>query len=107
MDKLQGEQGKLIVSGRQARDGDEEGAEGDEFEGSEDASGDGMAVNELRPAGPTASSGPGTDAGGETMVSELEEYDARFVDLAKVLPPIPDKGNFDVNEIRRSLYFFS
>ncbi|KAI3624932.1 RPO41 [Malassezia furfur] len=31
----------------------------------------------------------------------------KFYDLADVLPPIPEKGNFDVNEIKRSLYFFS
>ncbi|WFC99983.1 DNA-directed RNA polymerase [Malassezia yamatoensis] len=31
----------------------------------------------------------------------------KFVDLADVLPAIPEKGNFDVNEIKRSLYFFS
>ncbi|KDQ52445.1 hypothetical protein JAAARDRAFT_138907 [Jaapia argillacea MUCL 33604] len=31
----------------------------------------------------------------------------KFVDLADVLPPLPEKGNFDVNTIKRSLYFFS
>lgn len=31
----------------------------------------------------------------------------KFYDLAEVLPAIPEKGNFDVNEIKRSLYFFS
>mgnify|MGYP002713930343 FL=1 len=30
-----------------------------------------------------------------------------FYELADVLPPIPKKGDFDVNEIKRSLYFFS
>lgn len=34
-------------------------------------------------------------------------YIASFVDLANVLPPIPAKGRFDVEEIRQSKYFFS
>ncbi|CAO1634603.1 unnamed protein product [Sympodiomycopsis kandeliae] len=31
----------------------------------------------------------------------------RFVDLVDLLPPLPDKGSFDVNEIKTSKYFFS
>lgn len=42
-----------------------------------------------------------------TKPSWREQYKAKFVDLADVLPPIPAKGSFDVNEIKRSLYFFS
>lgn len=30
-----------------------------------------------------------------------------FYELADLLPPIPKKGDFDVSEIKRSLYFFS
>lgn len=31
----------------------------------------------------------------------------RFVELTKLLPPVPKKGNFEVNTVKRSLYFFS
>ncbi|WFD36220.1 DNA-directed RNA polymerase [Malassezia cuniculi] len=30
-----------------------------------------------------------------------------FYELADLIPPIPEKGSFDVNEIKRSMYFFS
>lgn len=30
-----------------------------------------------------------------------------FYELADLIPPIPQKGSFDVNEIKRSMYFFS
>ena len=33
--------------------------------------------------------------------------DRRFVDLIAVLPPLPEKGNFNVETIKHSLYFFS
>ncbi|PKI83694.1 DNA-directed RNA polymerase [Malassezia vespertilionis] len=42
-----------------------------------------------------------------TRTSQDSALQAQFVDLADVLPAIPQKGDFDVNEIRRSLYFFS
>ncbi|KAI5477684.1 mitochondrial RNA polymerase [Pseudohyphozyma bogoriensis] len=32
---------------------------------------------------------------------------SRFVELADILPPVPPKGDFDLNRIRDSLYFFS
>ncbi|SNX82186.1 related to RPO41 - DNA-directed RNA polymerase, mitochondrial [Melanopsichium pennsylvanicum] len=35
------------------------------------------------------------------------KFKAKFVDLVDILPPIPAKGSFDVNEIKGSLYFFS
>jgi DNA-directed RNA polymerase len=39
---------------------------------------------------------------------ELLEYDGKaFVRFADVLPPCPPKGEFDVNRIRLSPYFFS
>lgn len=31
----------------------------------------------------------------------------KFVDLVELLPPVPAKGEFDVNKIKASLYFFS
>lgn len=35
-----------------------------------------------------------------------QAFQAKLVDLADLLPPIPERGSFDVNEIRNSLYFF-
>ena len=32
---------------------------------------------------------------------------SRFVNLVVLLPPLPQKGMFDVNTIKKSLYFFS
>ncbi|KAI0087670.1 DNA/RNA polymerase [Irpex rosettiformis] len=31
----------------------------------------------------------------------------KFVNLVDILPPLPEKGHFDVNTIKKSLYFFS
>ena len=31
----------------------------------------------------------------------------KFVDLCDLLPPLPQKGNFDVETIKKSQYFFS
>ncbi|KAJ2915358.1 hypothetical protein MD484_g5087, partial [Candolleomyces efflorescens] len=31
----------------------------------------------------------------------------KFVDVTELFPPLPEKGSFDVNDIRKSLYFFS
>ncbi|KAJ1031329.1 hypothetical protein NDA18_002545 [Ustilago nuda] len=49
--------------------------------------------------------------GRKTKKDKDEEWEskfkAKFVDLADILPPIPAKGSFDVNEIKGSLYFFS
>jgi DNA-directed RNA polymerase, mitochondrial len=33
--------------------------------------------------------------------------EGKFVDLVDLLPPVPTKGEFDVNKIKSSLYFFS
>lgn len=39
---------------------------------------------------------------------DVLEYDGKaFVRFADVLPPCPPKGEFDVNKIRLSPYFFS
>lgn len=47
----------------------------------------------------------------ERSASELqqidEEIDHRFVNLVDALPPIPKKGEFNIEVIRNSTYFFS
>jgi len=53
------------------------------------------------------------DASGEAKSEDdkLDEVDARllgkFVELSDLLPPLPQKGNFDVETIKGSQYFFS
>jgi len=40
--------------------------------------------------------------------ADLEAFDERsFVNVVDLLPPVPEKGEFDVNKIMTSLYFFS
>ena len=36
-----------------------------------------------------------------------DSLEGKFVDLVGLLPPVPTKGEFDVNKIKSSLYFFS
>ncbi|KAI0299035.1 hypothetical protein B0F90DRAFT_1730231 [Multifurca ochricompacta] len=36
-----------------------------------------------------------------------DSLEGKFVDLVDLLPPVPTKGEFDVNKIKSSLYFFS
>ena len=31
----------------------------------------------------------------------------KFVELTRLLPPVPKKGSFEVNSVKKSLYFFS
>ena len=33
--------------------------------------------------------------------------DTHFIELTSLLPPVPKRGDFDVNKIKQSLYFFS
>lgn len=44
------------------------------------------------------------DAGEDNADSYLAN---KFVDLSAVLPPLPKKGDFDVETIKKSQYFFS
>jgi DNA-directed RNA polymerase len=39
--------------------------------------------------------------------SEDSSLEGKFVDLVDLLLPVPSKGEFDVNKIKSSLYFFS
>ena len=36
-----------------------------------------------------------------------DSLEGKFVDLVGLIPPVPTKGEFDVNKIKSSLYFFS
>ena len=41
-------------------------------------------------------------------VDELDQrLFGKFVDLTDLIPPLPEKGSFDVADIRKSQYFFS
>jgi len=41
-------------------------------------------------------------------IAEAEQiFQERFIDLVQLLPPLPQKGQFDVTNIKRSQYFFS
>ncbi|KAI0731720.1 hypothetical protein BC629DRAFT_1718248 [Irpex lacteus] len=44
----------------------------------------------------------------ETTVHDIDpSMVTRFVNLVDILPPLPEKGHFDVSTIKKSLYFFS
>ena len=36
-----------------------------------------------------------------------DHREPKFVELTKLLPPLPKKGTFEVNSVKKSLYFFS
>jgi len=38
---------------------------------------------------------------------EFIREEPKFVEVTKLLPPVPKKGNFEVNTVKKSLYFFS
>ena len=42
-----------------------------------------------------------------TACGEATYEEPRFVELTKLLPPVPKKGTFEVNAVKKSLYFFS
>ena len=54
---------------------------------------------------------PGRGQGSRTrrkgQTTSEESLEGKFVDLIDLLPPVPAKGEFDVNKIKSSLYFFS
>jgi DNA-directed RNA polymerase len=49
--------------------------------------------------------GAPVDGGAEDAHAGL--LSTRFVDLVDILPPLPNKGDFDVSKIKNSQYFFS
>lgn len=36
-----------------------------------------------------------------------KEGELKFVELTRLLPPVPKKGSFEVDSVKKSLYFFS
>jgi DNA-directed RNA polymerase len=83
-----------------------------------DSEGDDLDDRERQEPGPVYTQGETTD-GDEALVTTLTkrkrrtrgEIEAgvgpRFVELTKLLPPVPKKGTFEVNAVKKSLYFFS
>jgi len=65
-----------------------------------------QVVKLLKPSrgGPRRANGAAALQGKSGSEDSLE---GKFVDLAGLLPPVPTKGEFDVNKIKSSLYFFS
>jgi DNA-directed RNA polymerase len=59
-----------------------------------------QAVEMLKPV----RRGRGSRGKGAVTEASLE---GKFVDLVDLLPPVPVKGEFDVNKIKSSVYFFS
>ena len=54
-----------------------------------------------------AEESPEAQKGSALKEENLEYLMNKFVDVTELLPPLPEKGSFDVNDIRKSLYFFS
>jgi len=62
------------------------------------------AIATMTPGNGNLKSEAGAEAETETGDSSLE---GKFVNLVDLLLPVPSKGEFDVNKIKSSLYFFS
>ena len=43
----------------------------------------------------------------ESKPAPEDSLEGKFVDIADLIPSVPSKGEFDVNKIKSSLYFFS
>jgi DNA-directed RNA polymerase len=65
-----------------------------------------QVVKLLNPGRGQATRAKGAVAQRGKSVSETS-LEGKFVDLIDLLPPVPAKGEFDVNKIKSSLYFFS
>ena len=64
-----------------------------------------QAVKLLKPARRQAKRVTGATA--EDKSASDDSLEGKFVDLVDLLPLVPSKGEFDVNKIKSSLYFFS
>lgn len=71
---------------------------------------DSASASEAEPTSKTAVS-EAAESEDEEDVDNITEADAhllgKFVDLCDLLPPLPKKGTFDVETIKKSQYFFS
>ncbi|TFK29098.1 mitochondrial RNA polymerase [Coprinopsis marcescibilis] len=47
------------------------------------------------------------DENDKVLSSAKAEMLGKFVDVTELIPPLPEKGDFNVNDIRESAYFFS
>ncbi|KAI9461958.1 DNA/RNA polymerase [Lactarius psammicola] len=65
-----------------------------------------QAVMLLKPVRGQAKRNKGT-ASSATTQGQPVSLEGKFVDLIDLLPPVPEKGEFDVNKIKSSVYFFS
>ncbi|EPQ30938.1 uncharacterized protein PFL1_01836 [Pseudozyma flocculosa PF-1] len=90
------DEGDVSATGSATSGGDDEGAATTTTKGAKGS----------KAKGKGAVGRPKKAAGAATTTWE-ERFKAKFVDLEDILPPLPEKGNFDVNEIQKSLYFFS
>jgi DNA-directed RNA polymerase, mitochondrial len=66
-----------------------------------------QALKLLEPVGAKAKQTRRGASAGATPQGKGESLEGKFVDLVDLLPPMPTKGEFDVNKIKSSLYFFS
>ena len=111
--KLQGKEGDLVLAKPT------ESSDADVEEGADDLVDEDLPSLDASEGGPISEFGEEGDASAATTKKNARKskkdkdeewqtkFKAKFVDLADILPPIPAKGSFDVNEIKRSLYFFS
>ena len=101
LEQLNGTDGEVVLSQEEK---DTDAKDDEEHELSEDeADLDSEATIEAEAEEET----PPKRRGKKSDKSWEQRFKAKFVDLEDILPPIPAKGSFDVNEIKRSLYFFS
>jgi len=66
-----------------------------------------QAVKLLKPVRRRAKRVKGAVAPPEDKSAPEDSLEGKFVDLVDLIPSVPLKGEFDVNKIKSSLYFFS
>ncbi|PWY98909.1 DNA/RNA polymerase [Testicularia cyperi] len=107
--KLQGETGDLILEKpkKASKARDEDADEDLDAEEADEAASFAAEHAEAEPAEKPVAKKRGSRSKAKKDEDWETKFKAKFVDLADILPPIPAKGSFDVNEIKSSLYFFS
>jgi DNA-directed RNA polymerase, mitochondrial len=68
-----------------------------------------QVVKLLKPSRGKSKQAKGASAGAtpQGKAAPDDSLEGKFVDLVDLLPSVPTKGEFDVNKIKSSLYFFS